>query len=726
MQNKEIIEKCKEASRLLDSYNLPAAFALLDGLAKKRQDFKITDELKRLRDTYRYMAEYMISGAADESRNNVYSDIIEKLRSIIDQINRDTVAIDSSDSYSETFRYQKLAGTSLETLLNRYSSVLSELQLAQAAGNDTTEISKRLEDLHSSVFNTIWVSLNDKASVAMATDAVLSSKYGEWLPAHIISALTLSLNRSYDRQKLLALLKIYQSEVSDRLSARALVGIILSLALHPERSRDDKEITTRLSFMADSLMDYSRIREVIMALIRTRDTDRISTKMKEEVLPEIMKLQPDILKKLREASPDNAEGAPLEINPEWEEMLEKSGLTEKMRELSDMQSDGADLMMVAFSNLKQFPFFNSVSNWFLPFFSSHSAIASGEKERNIVSRLMEIGKNVCDSDKYSLAIALGKMPEMQKDMMLSQLDAQFSQISEELKEKALHSSTPEFDEEVTKVVRDLYRFFRLYRKKQGFNDPFASPLAFLDIPFIGDMMADSEIVALVAEFYFSRKYYQEALSLFHILLEDTPDDAALWEKAGACYQSMKFYEKALECFNKAELLKAPGSWLIGSLAFVNKKLGNYSKAYQYYSRLLEKEPEKLSLILNAAYCALEDGDVKEALKHYYHANYLEPENLKIFRAIAWSEFLNGEFEKSEKYYNKILDGTPESSDYLNAGHLYAVKGDMKKAVELYKKASSGNYNEFRDAFIGDFPVLETLGLDSNSLRILVDYIGLVD
>lgn len=724
MQNKEIINKCKEASRLLDSYNIPATITLLDSLAKERQDYKISDELNHLRETYKYMAEYMVSGGVDPSRPNVYNDIIEKLRSIADHIGRDVVSIDSADSYSETFRYQRLAGEHLESLLSKYSSILSELQLAHAAGNEAAEIYKRIEELHSSIFNTVWVSLDERSIVDMATDAVISNRYGDWLPAHIISALTLSLNGYYDRQKLLALIKIYQNDISERLSAKALVGIILSLARHPERSRADKEIASRLSFMEDSLIDYSRIREVIMTLIRTRDTDRISTKMKDEVLPEIMKLQPDILKKFREASPDTSEGSGFEINPEWEEMLEKSGLTEKMRELSDMQSDGADLMMVAFSNLKQFPFFNSVSNWFLPFFPFHSAIASGEKERNIVGKLMEMGKNVCDSDKYSLAIALRKMPEMQKDMMISQFDAQFSQLSEELKEKALQSSAPEFDEEVTKVVRDLYRFFRLYRKKQGFNDPFSSPLAFLDIPYIGDMMADSEIVALVAEFYFSRKYYQEALSLFNLLLEDNAEDPALWEKAGACYQSMKFYEKSLECFTKAELLKTPGTWLIGSLAFVNKKQGNFSKAYEYYCRLLEKDPEKLSLILNAAYCALEAGEINQALKHYYHANYIEPENLKIFRAIAWSEFLNKEFEKSEKYYNKILAISQESSDFLNAGHLYAAKGDLRKALELYKKSSSGNYNEFRNAFLQDISILQGLGLDGNSLHILVDYIGL--
>ena len=365
MQNKEIIDKCKEASNLLDSYNIAGSLDLLDRIVKDRHDYKAADELNRLRETFKYMAEYMVSGFEDNSRENVYNEIIESLRSLLDRITRDVIAIDSSDAYSETLRYLNLTNVNIEDLFSKYSSALSELQLAEAADNDTQELTKRIEGLHETIFSTIWVSLGDKRLSERVSSSVISQKYGEVLAAHMISALTLSLLGYFDRYKLLALLKIYQAGVSEKISARALVGIILTLNRHPERSVNIKDVALPLEAMQDSLIDYRRVREVIMALIRTRDTDRISTKMKEEVIPEIMKLQPDILKKMREASPENLDGGGMEYNPEWEEMLNKSGLTEKMRELSDMQSDGADLMMVAFSNLKQFSFFNSVANWFL-------------------------------------------------------------------------------------------------------------------------------------------------------------------------------------------------------------------------------------------------------------------------------------------------------------------------------------------------------------------------
>lgn len=724
MQKKDILNKCKEVENLLASFNIASSLEILQELSRQLQDYHLSDELNKLRETYRYMAKFMIDGIADSSRDKVYNDILEKLRSITDIIKRNAIAKDSSDYYSETLRYENLAGNDLERLLNEYESAHSEYSLAQAASNDTSEISGKLEELHSKIFNLIWVKLNDKKTVRLATQAAKSEKYGEILPAHIVSALTLSLLGYFDSYKLLALLDIYEADISEKMSARAMVGIILALNHHPQRAMDNYEIKERLLLLEDSIIAYRRIREIILSIIRTRDTDRISTKMQEEVLPEIMKIRPEIMEKMRNISPDLSESGAIENNPEWEELLDKSGLTEKMRELSELQTDGADLMMVAFSNLKQFPFFNSASNWFIPFVASHSSIKAGETERNIIEKIMEIGKNVCDSDKYSLAIALGKMPENQKNMMLAQLDAQFSQISEEMKDKALKSSAPEFDEEVTKVLRDLYRFFKLFRKKEGFEDPFKNPFNFLDIPVIGQIASDSEIVSLVGEFYFSRKYYPEALALMNILIQESPDEPSLWEKIGFCYQSMKFYEKALEAYTRAELLKAPGSWLLKRIAFSYKKTGNFPLALEYYNRLLEKDPENLNLIINAGYCALKAGKQDEALKQYYHANYIDPDNINIYRAIAWGEFLNGNKEKSENYYNKILDSNPESSDFLNIGHLYASKGELQKALEFYKKAMNDDYEAFRKAFLEDFDILRKVGLDKRSLFIILDYLKL--
>ena len=53
--------------------------------------------------------------------------------------------------------------------------------------------------------------------------------------------------------------------------------------------------------------------------------------MNEELLPEMMKLGPSLYKKIRQEDLMNDINA-LEENPEWQEMLDKSGITDKLKE----------------------------------------------------------------------------------------------------------------------------------------------------------------------------------------------------------------------------------------------------------------------------------------------------------------------------------------------------------------------------------------------------------
>ena len=75
--------------------------------------------------------------------------------------------------------------------------------------------------------------------------------------------------------------------------------------------------------------------------------------MNEELLPEMMKLGPSLYKKIRQEDLMNDINA-LEENPEWQEMLDKSGITDKLKELTDLQMEGADVFMSTFSHLKRF------------------------------------------------------------------------------------------------------------------------------------------------------------------------------------------------------------------------------------------------------------------------------------------------------------------------------------------------------------------------------------
>ena len=71
--------------------------------------------------------------------------------------------------------------------------------------------------------------------------------------------------------------------------------------------------------------------------------------MREEIIPEMMR-NPRIGNS-NKIGFDETEDSD-DLNPEWENWIDKSGITDKLREMGELQMEGADVYMSTFSQLK--------------------------------------------------------------------------------------------------------------------------------------------------------------------------------------------------------------------------------------------------------------------------------------------------------------------------------------------------------------------------------------
>ena len=724
MNIKDFQKKIDIIEAKLDKSQVTDAFRLISTLMDEEGIITYKDKVNQVKQTYRYMLHYFSEGMADDSREAMFRNVVTSLRDILQRLIVEKKLADSSELFFSTSRICRHRNLSFTDLVNKIEDVSANISLGEAAEVDTRELRAEKDNMMRELFDLLWTSLINKETATEIRSKVLLLK-DESFVAYIIAALTLSLLSVYDKYKLNILLDVYESSESDILTARSLVGIVLTLDKYKDRINEDSALKTRMELWNDSIMTYSRLRTVIKELIKARDTDRLTAKMRDEVIPELMKLKPDIIKKMRESSldPDNMT---LENNPEWEEMLEKNGVADKLREFTEMQMEGADLMMVSFANLKGFPFFRNVNSWFLPFSADHPALNTEISGIKSLETMVEMNKLMCDSDKYSLFLAFATLPEQQRNMMFGQFEAQMSQMMEEMKDKMAKESHSEFNAEAVVFIRDLYRFFKLFSKKNEFKDPFDHPLNFMALPYLNSMLMDEEMLTIVGEFYFKRGYYPEALAILSMLEKSQGLHPEYWEKIGFINQQTGNYQEALMAYQKSELLGNSGLWLIRNMAHVNTKIGNFRGAAGYYDQALEKEPENITFLMNAGYCLTQSGDYPGAVKYYYHADYLSPDSVKIWRAIAWAELMNGNLEKSEKFYDKILQAEPTVTDYLNVGHLKLVEGNVKDALKFYKKARNDNEKEFLSSYIADADVLKKLGVDDFTRRLVIDAIKIDD
>ena len=82
--------------------------------------------------------------------------------------------------------------------------------------------------------------------------------------------------------------------------------------------------------------------------------------------------------------------------------MKESGIDNKIKEISELQLEGADVLMGTFANLKSFPFFNKMSNWFIPFYNDNSNIATvfeDQETGDTFKNMFETSRFMCNSDK---------------------------------------------------------------------------------------------------------------------------------------------------------------------------------------------------------------------------------------------------------------------------------------------------------------------------------------
>ncbi len=676
-----------EVFSLLALNNMAAAFSILRGAVLKGEHRDLSAELDKWETTYRSLLDYMATGSPDAGRDDMLSDIRGALRDVAQELDRRSTMIDDPRLYFSTARLLDLRRSDLGALLRTARELSAMAALAGTAGSLDDDLLRKKEEAYEALFLRLWtLGRESDPAVDTAVNILAEPDTPYDLSVLIISGLMLGLMQYYDSHRLRALCEAYLKATDERLAARLLVALVLVVRRWSERIRSDRQVIAALESLRDSLVSYRRLREVALALIRTRDTERVSAKMRDELIPDLMKIKTQDFPQLREGA-ESLDISDIEGNPEWEEMLVNSGIADKMRELSEMQSQGADLLMAAFSNLKSFPFFRSLVNWFIPYSTSHSSINSFTwTGSDIVKSLLEENTVMCDSDRFSFIFALNAMPSAQRDMAMTTLSGQLKEYKEAMAGAALKSTSPVFDSEVSSFLRNLYRFYRLFNRHADFSDPFRKSFVFSELPVIGDILSEPEILTLVGEFYFKRGYYREALPMLRSLAEAEGADPLLWEKTGYCLEALEEYPAAIECYVKAELFNPDKLWTVRRLSEVYVKAGKVSKAAPYARRVVESDPEDIKALLTLADIENSVGNLDLMLKALYKADYIAPDRRDIWTRIVLGESRSGQPAKARKYLAKLLSDAPTPDDYMLAGHLALAEGDLRQAASMYRQS----------------------------------------
>jgi tetratricopeptide (TPR) repeat protein len=738
MDIKKTIQQHKKVCTFVSERKIKQSLDILSDMIASATSGHLRDEYDNLVMTYRNMLSYTIEGINDPERNKVYIKLIQSILELSDKVRQDILSHNSGwNTYwvkQQAEKEQKLTGkTIVETVDDLiFKSELDEwLKLSNEINPDPeSEMSKKHRQLIKNIFNHLWLTdYYGEAEESLINIIINSGKFRWYESCIFTTAITLSSFRSWQTEKPLYLIEIYESG-QEQVKERALTGLILNLHYYNGRVLLYPEISSRITELATVPGFREHCRLIVLQIIRSRETEKLSRKLHDEILPQVAKLRPRIEEKLdldNILPNEKNEGK----NPDWSEMFNDSEeIFKTMEELTKLQMEGADVYMSAFANLKHFDFFKDFQNWFIPFYPDHEVVNEIFRDEilgpgtNEMAEAMYKTPFICNSDKYSLILNLKYLPTSQKSMMLKVFRMELEGLEQIEEDESVADPFKKFRTNVTQYLQDIYRFFKLSPYRKEFEDIFSGKLDIYNSEFFRLTCNAADAEAGLADYFFSKDFYEDALSLYRKQSSEKPGDVQLYEKMGYCCQETGDNEEAVRYYKRAELIDRK-AWTIKKIGLNLRRLGRNDEALEYYVQAAEMEPENLHTAIMTAHCFLDLREYDKALKHYFRVEYNDPGNLKILRPIAYCYFALGKFDESEKYYDRLSAGKLTAHDLINMGHLALCQGKKKEAIGLYKQSIiTGDITreKFMAIFAEDRNLLVSLGVKNDDLPILLDYL----
>ena len=692
-------------------------------------------QLEHLEHTYEQMLMYMLEGIQDPERDQVYNKLLVSILELADRV-KDQLLEKQSGWHTyilkgEVDRQQELTGKSVIETMDDFSfkreldEIIDEGRISPGATEE------RRRKLSIDIFKHLWLSNRYDEAENSLSAAILTCREFLWYEkALFISGILLSGLRYWDEEKVHRIID-FAGEEEQEVSARALVALVILLYRFDDRIEFYPNIIRRLKLLKEELKLEQSFEKIALQLIRTRDTLEIGKKLQEDLMPEMAKLRPKLEDKLK--MDDIREDMLKEgRNPDWESMFsETDDLYKKVDEFMKLQMEGADVYMTTFAHLKQFPFFNELTNWLVPFHAENPELSAIYDSRNdtfdpeIIIDGLKKTPFLCNSDKYSFIFNIRYLPEEQKRLLSKAFLMELEGLQEMISDEKITSGDFTKKTVFIQYIQDLYRFFKISPFKNEFEDVFSGKLDLYKAWFFQEIIENDSVTRNIGEYLFEKDHFEEALDIFKMLLKKSPGDRELLEKAGFCYQKEKNYRKAVEYYNQIGLSEEQNLWTLKNLGICYRNQNDYQAALRVYEKASSLQPEDQTIQSLIGYCHLKLGEYDVALKHYFKIEYINPGNQHILRPIAWCYFARGELKKSDKYFSKVFQGKPGHYDYINYGHVKWALGNKREAVELYLQSLRDpdfGMEDFLKTMEEDQPLLTGNGINQKDIPLMLDYL----
>ncbi len=647
--------------------------------------------------SYELMLDYWSRGFNDEHLQSVYQVIAKELYAVAADMNTHQF-ISKNPYFSAIYNRATTVGRnwSMSTMREMLEAFVSEMAMTEL--EPASRRQERIAQIHaahrrdmSALFDYLFTSTQWKAGMIEPMLALLLSPTIETADQQlIVSAVTLACMNTFDPNKFKLLTTLYSRSTDEAVRQRALVGWALALGHNYykvfQEQKQDIERMVGDENVAKELIELQI--QILYCVNAERDTRSIQ----ESIMPDL--LQHNGLSITPEGIKENENSSEDLLHPEEaERRMER--LEQSIGRMADMQKAGVDIYFGSFAQMKRFPFFSTISNWFVPFYIEHPALANVFKdagEKKVIQSILD-AVPFCDSDKYSFVLAFSqvsaRMPQSVREML-----GHGAVVPPEM-EMGQEKDSPAFILRI--YLQDIYRFFRCFPQRNLLRNPFeyddksnvfnyvvlANPI------FKGTAMQSK--LAQIASYMFKRNMIREAEATLNNYDADKRDFRFYSIAASIMLRHPEMRidtgcNSVSECLAQALKLQPNDEKTLSGYARAKFMEADYDEANRIFARLASEHPENTGYSLNQSVCLVNMGKCNEALNILFRLDYEHPGETRIECVMARALVGTGDFGKAERIYSRICDGAAcMDEDIVNYGLCQWLSGKRKEASLLFAR-----------------------------------------
>ena len=724
MNVEEILSK---AINCLMDRRLSNAIEVLEQLYVQRPSLMGHSEFEAIKTDYQLMVDYMGRGFSDSHRESLYSTLLQRLYRVAADLEISWRCKNVS-VYVNSFRVIDHLNTShdfVRTVLESFVSDIAMLSLQpeETREQKSTELYDRYQSFMNRLFSALWTSCQwTDDDCKFYTELLLSPTVMSTDQQVIVSAISLGAMNQFDINKFKTLVNVYQQATDEHVRQRALVGWVLAvfegMDIFPEQDAMIRELCKNPAITRELLT-------LQIQFFYSKDAEKDNDKIQRDIMPDIMRNSNLTIGRL--GIMEKEEDAIESILHQDADEKRMEQMEEKVRKMMDMQKQGSDIYFGGFSQMKRFPFFNDMVNWFTPFYLNHPAlrpVISKLGDTKFLNTLME-RSNFCESDRYSFAFAL--------EQIINQLPAD---IKEVIGSDAMLGPLAESDDTEDAIsirrtyLQDLYRFFRLYHTANDFINPFedngkgdfvADTFFFTYKSFMGTGLDDVKL--RLASHLYKHQQMTELAELLTTFQSEDPRYAILMGYTNIHIGKAEF---AYQFFDYALKAEPDNQWALKGKARAALDAEDYKTAEEVYTELLKLEPGHKNYTMNRCVALLKLGRTNEVREELFRLDYQYPEDMNVKRVLAWAMLSDNSLDKASQLYDTLLAATPAHEDYLNAGYCQWAMGNVQRAVELFREwmVKSGKSREqLLEEFRSDADTLTMYSISEIDCFLMLSLVG---